>query len=225
MSLSNPPNIPWKDIDTVLLDMDGTLLDLHFDNYFWLTYLPMRYAETHGISLEAATTKLHEHIRLHEGTLNWYCLDFWSESLGMDVASVKAEIKHKVSVRPFVVEFLRQLRDAGKRLVLVTNSHPEGMKIKLDVTEVDQWLHMIISSHEFKSPKEEQAFWVSLQQRESFDPERTLFVDDTVRILDSARQFGIRHLLCIRQPDSQKAPRDIVEYPSVLHFDEVLPIV
>ena len=25
--------INWQQIDTVFLDMDGTLLDLHFDNY------------------------------------------------------------------------------------------------------------------------------------------------------------------------------------------------
>ncbi|HBT55971.1 MAG TPA: haloacid dehalogenase, partial [Pseudomonas sp.] len=30
----------WNAIDTVLLDMDGTLLDLHFDNHFWLEHMP-----------------------------------------------------------------------------------------------------------------------------------------------------------------------------------------
>ena len=219
------PIIPWAEIDTVLLDMDGTLLDLHFDNYFWLTYLPMRYAETHSLSLEQATATLHQYIEKHEGTLNWYCLDYWSEFLQMDVAAVKGEIKHKVEIRPFVKEFLMQLRNADKRLVLITNSHPDGVKLKLDVTEVDQWLHMVISSHEFQSPKEDQVFWQELHRREPFDPSRTLFIDDTVRILDSARQFGIRHLLCIRQPDSKKEPRVIESYPSVLHFDEVMPIV
>ena len=44
------PSLPWSDIDTVLLDMDGTLLDLHFDNHFWLEHLPQRYAELHGVS-------------------------------------------------------------------------------------------------------------------------------------------------------------------------------
>ena len=29
--------IDWTQLDTILLDMDGTLLDLEFDNHFWGT--------------------------------------------------------------------------------------------------------------------------------------------------------------------------------------------
>ncbi|MCP4043692.1 MAG: haloacid dehalogenase, partial [Gammaproteobacteria bacterium] len=36
------PVINWNSIHTVLLDMDGTLLDLHFDNQFWLEHVPLR---------------------------------------------------------------------------------------------------------------------------------------------------------------------------------------
>ena len=41
--------LAWRDIDTVLLDMDGTLLDLHYDNHFWLepvSYTHLRAHET-----------------------------------------------------------------------------------------------------------------------------------------------------------------------------------
>ena len=30
----------WSRIDHVLLDLDGTLLDLDFDNHFWQTLVP-----------------------------------------------------------------------------------------------------------------------------------------------------------------------------------------
>lgn len=33
-------DIAWQEVDTVLLDMDGTLTDLAFDNYFWQTLVP-----------------------------------------------------------------------------------------------------------------------------------------------------------------------------------------
>ena len=29
-----------QNVDLVLLDMDGTLLDLHYDSHFWLDYVP-----------------------------------------------------------------------------------------------------------------------------------------------------------------------------------------
>ena len=214
--------IDWNTIDTVLLDMDGTLLDLHFDNYFWMTHLPLRFAEAQGMDVAAAKAQLEAHIRAHEGTLNWYCLEFWSDALNMDIMALKAEVQEKIQIRPFVVDFLQALQARGKKLVLITNAHPLGLDLKLEVTAIDQWLDMVISSHEFQQPKEAQAFWRQLHKREQFDPKRTLFIDDTVRILDSARDFGIAHLLCIHEPDSQQ-PRQVDAYPAIHHFDEIMP--
>ncbi len=214
--------IDWNTIDTVMLDMDGTLLDLHFDNYFWLHHLPRRYAEIHRLDLETATDNLYRHIRAHEGTLQWYCLDFWSEALKLDIRSLKEEVRHKIQVRPHVEIFLQRLREHNKKLLLVTNAHPKSLSLKLEVTAIDRWLDIVVSSHEFHQPKEAQSFWRELQAREQFDPARTLFVDDTVRILESAREFGIAHVLCIHQPDSQQA-RYVQDYPAIHHFDEIMP--
>lgn len=214
--------VNWDAIDTVMLDMDGTLLDLHFDNFFWVDHLPQRYAEIHGVDLATAQAQLSGDIRQYEGTLQWYCLEFWSNALAVDIASLKAEIKHKIQVRPHVGEFLQRLRQCGKKVLLVTNAHPQSLSLKLEVTKIDQWLDIIISSHEFNEPKESQKFWEALQAREQFDPARTLFVDDTVRVLDSAKAFGIKHLLGIHQPDSQIA-RVMSEYPAIKEFDEIMP--
>ena len=214
--------INWHAIDTVLLDMDGTLLDLHYDNFFWLHYLPQRYAEIHDMDLTAARSHLEKNIHSHAGTLKWYCLEFWSESLQLDIRALKEEVKHKIAVRPHVEEFLQRLRQHGKKVVLITNAHPHSLSLKLEVTAIDRWLDIIISSHEFQQPKEAQQFWHLLQKREAFDPARTLFIDDTVRILDSAKTFGIAHLLCIHQPDSQ-TQRRVDEYPAIHNFDEIMP--
>lgn len=214
--------IDWNNIDTVMLDMDGTLLDLHFDNYFWLEHLPKRYAEIHQVDFATATQRLHDHINEHEGTLQWYCLEFWSDALKVDIRSLKTEIKHKIQIRPHVKEFLTRLRQQRKKCLLVTNAHPQSLSLKIEVTAIDQYLDIIISSHEFKYPKEDQAFWHALQEREQFDPQRTLFVDDTVRVLKSAEQFGIKYLLGIHQPDSKKQ-RLMDEFPAIHHFDEIMP--
>ena len=213
---------PWHTIDTVLLDMDGTLLDLHFDNYFWLHYLPERYAQTHGGGIDTAKAQLQAHYEAHHGTLNWYCLQFWGDTLQLNIRQLKEEVKHLISIRPFAVEFLQRLQQHRKRLILITNAHPQSLDLKLEITRIDQWLDMVISSHQLQYPKEEQAFWHGLQTLEYFDPTRTLFIDDSPRILQSAVDFGVGHVLGIRHPDSQQPPRDLSPFPAIDHFDELL---
>lgn len=217
--------INWNYIDTVLLDMDGTLLDQHFDNYFWSVHLPLRYAQAHNISEEQAKTFLDQHIHNQIGSLQWYCLDHWSKLVNMDIPALKQEVRHKIQVRPFAEEFLQKLKHLGKKLVLITNSHRAGLNIKLEVTEIDKYLDLVISSHDYQTPKEEAEFWFQLQAQENFDPARTLFIDDTPRILESAERFGIQYLVCITRPDLQLPVRKSERFHDIEHFDEIMPLV
>lgn len=215
--------IDWEKIDTVLLDMDGTLLDLHFDHYFWFDHLPTRYAKAHNIDEQEARAELRAKIEKIEGTLEWYCLDHWSEVVQLDVPELKKEIQHKIKIRPHVEEFLSRLRALGKKLILITNAHPKGLQLKLDITAIDKWLDLVISSHEFRQPKEAQSFWEQLKAREHFDLSRTVFIDDTPRILRSAQRFGIEHLICVTLPDSQRPAHLAEEFLGIQHFDEIMP--
>ncbi|PAU59980.1 haloacid dehalogenase [Pseudomonas sp. PIC25] len=209
----NPLN--WRDIDTVLLDMDGTLLDLHFDNHFWLEHLPQRYAEHHGISRAMAELELMPLFEAHAGKLTWYCLDFWSAELKLSVRDLKREVAHLIALRPDADRFLAALRQAGKRVVLITNAHRDSLSLKLEKVELAPWFDRLISSHDYGFPKEDQQFWFALQQDFPFDPSRSLFIDDSLPILRSARRFGVAHLLAVRQPDSRKGPKDTEEFAAV----------
>ena len=215
--------IDWSNIDTILLDMDGTLLDLHFDNFFWLNHLPKRYAEHHGLCPDKATTDLHNRFNEKRGTLDWYCLEYWSKELSVNIRQLKEEIDHLIQERPFVQEFLQQLGNQGKQRVLITNAHPQSLELKLSVTGISNMLDHIYSSHQFHQPKESQKFWQSLAKEQHFDPNRTLFIDDSIDVLRSAQQYGIRHLLGISQPDSKLSPRKLDGFPTIVHFDEILP--
>lgn len=215
--------INWNDIDTVLLDMDGTLLDQHFDNYFWSVHLPLRYAEAQQISEEAAKDYLDQHIHNQVGSLQWYCLDHWSKLVNMDIPALKREVSHKIKTRPFAEEFLQRLRARSKKLVLITNSHRAGLDIKLEITEIDKYLDLVVSSHDYQAPKEEAEFWMQLQAQEHFEPTRTLFIDDTPRILESAQRFGIKYLVCITRPDLQMPVRLSEKFIDIEHFDEIMP--
>ncbi|MFV9654865.1 GMP/IMP nucleotidase [Pseudomonas sp. NY15366] len=216
------PSLPWHQIDTVLLDMDGTLLDLHFDNHFWLKHLPQRYAEHHGISLALAEAELLPLFRQHAGTLNWYCTDFWSRELKLSIRDLKREVADLIALRADAELFLRALREAGKRVVLITNAHRDSLSLKMERVELAPWFERLISSHDYGFPKENQQFWFALRQDVDFDPARSLFIDDSLPILRSAGQFGVAHLLAVRQPDSQAGPKDTEEFDAVEDYQELL---
>jgi putative hydrolase of the HAD superfamily len=212
----------WSDIDTVLLDMDGTLLDLCFDNYFWLELLPERYAHARQISVTAAREALVSKFEAHAGTLNWYCTDFWSRQLGLNIARLKREVAHKVRFLDGAEHFLRTLRSWGKRLVLVTNAHRDSLDIKAGHTQLAHYFERLTSSHDYGAAKEDPKFWAALRRDVDFHPQRTLFVDDSVAVLRAARAHGIEHLVSITQPDSTLPPRTVDEFPAVRGVVELL---
>ena len=216
------PILPWKEIDTVLLDMDGTLLDLHFDNHFWLEHIPAKLAERDGIELSQARTKMLEEYEQVMGTLNWYCLDYWAEKLDMDIVEAKREIEHLISMRDDTLPFLDALHDSGRKVVLVTNAHPDSLSLKIEHTQLDEHIDTLISTHEFGVTKESQSLWQQLQKRLDFNPARTLFVDDSLTILEAAEQYGIGHLLAVKNPDSKGPVRDIVHFPAVEDYRELI---
>jgi HAD superfamily hydrolase (TIGR01509 family) len=215
--------IDWNQVDTVLLDMDGTLLDLRFDNHFWLEHLPQRVAELRGVTLEAAKAELFPHMQHIEGTIDWYCLDYWSQALDLDIPALKREVCHLIGFRPQTQAFLDALGRAGKRRVLVTNAHRDSLALKCEHTKLDAHLDKIISAHDFRLPKEHPQFWHELQRVEPFDLERTALLDDTARVLRAARNYGIRHLLGVVQPDSAQPARVWEEFEAVGSFEEIMP--
>ena len=215
--------IAWKNIDNLFLDMDGTLLDLNFDNHFWQEFVPQRYAERNGLALAEAKTRLLPMFRAMEGRLEWYCLDYWSERLDLDIPALKLEISGLIAVLPHVIEFLDAVRAVGKRVVLVTNAHRKSLGLKLDKTRLQVFFDAIVSSHDLGIPKEDPGFWAKLSEVESFSVERTLLVDDSLPVLRSARAFGIHHLVAVRKHDSTRPSRLITEFISIEDFREIMP--
>ena len=215
--------IDWTQIDTVFLDMDGTLLDLHFDNHFWLEHVPRRYAQSRGLEPEQAQRELIEKYRSIEGTLEWYCVDRWSRELGLDIALLKEEVDHLIAVHPHVMEFLEALARTGKRRVLVTNAHQKSIALKMERTLLSGHLERIVCAHDLGLPKEDPRFWQRLHDIEPFDPQRTLFVDNSLSVLESARTYGFRWLLAVLRPDSRKPQKEASGFTAIRDFSYIIP--
>ena len=215
--------VDWSRIDTVLLDMDGTLLDLNFDNHFWQTHLPRRYAEARGLAPDAGREELMARYHALAGTLAWYSVEFWETELEMDIMRFKEEVAHLIDIHPHVVEFLDAVRASGRRVVLATNAHHKSVTLKMARTGLSPRFDAIVSSHALGAAKEEQEFWRRLATVEPFVPERSLLVDDSLPVLDSARRYGIAQLVAVKKPDTQRPAKDTGDYPAIDDFSELMP--
>jgi len=217
------PQPDWGAIDTVLLDLDGTLLDQAYDNHILRDLVPQRFAAGQDFDVQAARTEILRRFATTSGTLDYYCIDHWTRELGIDIGALHREVRAQVAWLPGAREFLAEVRAAGKRQVLLTNSHPVALAVKHEQTRVLDYLDASVSSHDFGYPKEDARFWHAAVQRFGFDPARSLFVDDNARMLDAARSAGIRWVYGVRHWDSKSSRREHLTHPSVDSVRELLP--
>jgi len=203
--------------------MDGTLLDLHFDNHFWLEHLPKKLAALKGITFDAAKTLMLAEYTKVAGTIDWYCLDYWSEKLQLDIVEAKREIEHLISLRPDTVAFIDALKQSGREVILLTNAHPSSLSLKVEHTQLDSHIDTLISTHQFGVTKESQLLWQKLQEHLGFDAQSTLFVDDSLVILQAAKDFGIKHLLAVSNPDSHKPHVAFTDFAATSDYHLLLP--
>lgn len=216
------PDFSWQEIDAIFLDMDGTLLDKYYDDFFWEHYVPEVYAGQNTIDPGQARRQLLAIYRSVENTLLWTDLDYWSNRLDLDIAALKKEISHLVSIHPHVVEFFTYMHSIGKKLYLITNAHPKALQVKMEQVKIENWFERLICSQDVGAAKEQPEFWQKLQEHLPYDKTRTLFADDTEKVLHSAAEYGIRHLVHIAKPSSRLNPCHSLHYPSIVSFAELM---
>ena len=219
------PFTDWTQIDSILLDLDGTLLDLNFDLHFWLEYLPQVYSEKHNISHQQAQDILLTMLNAVKGKLDWYCIDFWQEKLDLDIMKLKNNISHLIKVHPNVKRFLTLARKHDKQIYLITNAHRKTIKLKMSVTQLQDYFDGIVSSHDFGVAKQEQAFWHKLSEVINLDKNRAIFFDDSLDVLKSAFEFNIKHVVAISKPSSKIKTEVVPGFINIENFSQALPFV
>lgn len=215
----------WTKIEWVILDMDGTVLDLAYDNYFWRELVPQRYADKNALTLEQARAILTPKFAAIAHTLPWYCTDYWSETTGLNLAALKGESRERIRVLPGAVDFLRAVRASGKKLWLATNAHRDSWQLKLAHTGLRELFDVVICSHDYGAPKEDARFWAAMQQQHPYDKSRALFVDDSPPVLRAAQAHQLGWVIAIRHPDTTAPAREVSEFAAVDALADLLPIV
>ena len=212
--------------EIILLDMDGTLLDLRYDDQFWEQFLPRAYAAHHGIDHETARTDVAARLKAARGTLTWYNIDHWSEELGVNILQLKREYNGPIRYRPGTLDFLQRAKSLAIPTVLATNAHPDLVEFKVTALHeqglpFSSFFDAIVTSHQYQAAKESIDFWSALQNDQSFDPKSALFVDDNLAVLKAATTFGIGRCIAVDQPDLSKPPKAVTDYESVTSLDEI----
>lgn len=214
--------IPLNEIKYILLDMDGTLLDLYFDDYFWGHLVPEKYAEKHDMTFGAAKDYLYKTYKSHEKTLKWCDIDFWSRELNLDIPALKEQIRHLIEVHPHVIEFLEMMQKQNKKIFMLTNAHFKTVKIKFNKTKIGKYFDDVLCSFNVGHPKEDLDFWRKAQKKLKFDTGSSLFIDDTEDVLKTAKEYGIKHLLFKARASSKLEPKQTEDFPTIHDFRELM---
>ncbi|MEO5378412.1 MAG: GMP/IMP nucleotidase [Magnetococcus sp. DMHC-6] len=217
------PPLPWNTIQTVLLDMDGTLLDLNFDNVFFLEAIPAVHAQRHNLSLQEAKESIFASYNSIKGTLDWYDLNFWAATLDLNIVTLHRQTAHLIRMHDHTLPFLTALRHHAYPTHLVTNAHLHSLALKLSRTPIGEYFDSITSCFHLGVPKENVEFWSLFQQKIGFDPTHTLLIDDSEPVLHAAKQFGITHLRHINTPSSCLPPKISDSFYSISDLSAVMP--
>ncbi len=221
--MKTDPQTALEQCETLMLDMDGTILDLAFDSYVWKDLVPRRYAAANGLTFDEARDHLFAQYSAVQGDLEWYCLDHWNDRLGIDVVKIHHDVTHRIGYLPGALGFLRAVHASNTRVLLVTNSHPDTLDLKDAVTGLGEYFDGFHSSHTYGHAKESQQFWSALQEDVGFDPDTTLFVDDSQPVLRSAREYGIGMLVTVTRPDTSEPEKNGSEFRGVEGVKDMLP--
>ncbi|WP_224970781.1 HAD-IA family hydrolase [Acinetobacter oleivorans] len=211
----------------IMFDMDGTLLDLAFDDFIWNECLPERHAKINQLPLSESKEKLYQFYQSHRHTLVWYSSTYWTKTVGVDVLKLQQEFQSKIQTRSGCIELLQQLKEQGYTCWLVTNADCASLRLKLDNIAIEHFFDVIISSEQVGYAKENINFWQELQRLHPFNPDETIFIDDTALVLKTAEKFGIQHLFTISQPSSLKdiKQHQDLEFKALDRLTELLSIL
>ena len=159
---------------------------------------------------------------MERGTLKWYCTDYWSEKLGLDLKRITETYMNDIQDFEGTHTFLTNLQSMKKTIIIVSNAHRDTINIKLTKTKLWSYFDDVISSHDYGYPKEDINFWINLEKNLLFEKTKSVLIDDNIDSLKRASEFGIKDIIGVTKPDSTRANLIINDFPTVSNISELI---
>lgn len=182
----------FKDIECLLIDMDGVILDNAYDNDFWQNQIPEVIADSKGIAFDDAKRLAIQIFNYKKNTKDWYDVDYWSNMLNIDIEAQKRSEKSfsRISLYDGVIDTLSVLKNKTK-MILITNAHRKTLNIKLEKYNLTPYFDEMVCAHELNYVKEDIQLWYMLRSKYRLDYEKTLLVEDTINNINVGLSAGI----------------------------------
>jgi 5'-nucleotidase len=213
----------WNDVDTFIFDMDGTLLDLHFDNQVWNYLLPAKLASKLKIDEMSAKEVIKKTLDQNKKTLDWYSLEYWSRTLDLDLIEIENELDYLITLRSGAESLLKNLKRDGFNLTLATNAALKSMDKKLEITGIREYFKHIYNAHEIGHCKEQIEFWGKLPKSAQCNFKTTILVDDNLDVLETAKLCGIKETFGIAKPNSRGEERESSQFFLIRDLKDISP--
>ena len=119
-----------KSLRIISFDVDGTLVDLEYNDLIWFKEIPELVAKKKKISFEKSLKFVHEeYAKLGEHNLNWYDINYWISYFGIEISPDKIFEKYEpqVKIYPEVIPLLEELKK--KYILIVITAMPREFLI------------------------------------------------------------------------------------------------
>ena len=103
----------------ISFDVDGTLVDLEYNDLIWFKEIPELVARKKNISFEESLKLVkEEYTKLGERNLNWYDINYWISYFSLEISPNKIFEKYESQVKifPEAIPLLEELR---KNFILI----------------------------------------------------------------------------------------------------------
>lgn len=136
-------------IRMVSFDLDGTITETSFVDSVWLEGIPRSYALKRDISFEDAKKYVRrEYDKVGREKVEWYDLRHWIMKFDLDIspAEILNQYRSKIRVFPEVPRILKETRNRGFRLIVITNARREFADLELERTSISHFFERVFSS-------------------------------------------------------------------------------